>query len=86
MALGGLDALVFTGGIGENSVNVRKAVLEGCEWLGVEIDEANNASGQTVISSEFSSVLCLRIPTNEEGMIASHTLALSNLSIPTMSS
>ena len=86
MALGGLDAMVFTGGIGENSVNVRKAVLEGCEWLGVEIDEANNASGQTVISSEFSSVLCLRIPTNEEGMIAAHTLALSNLSIPTMSS
>jgi acetate kinase len=86
MALGGLDAMVFTGGIGENSVHIRKEVLQGCEWLGIELDDAKNASGETVISTEYSSVLCLRIPTNEEGMIASHTLALSNLSIPTMSS
>jgi acetate kinase len=86
MALGGLDAMVFTGGIGENSVHIRQEVLKGCEWLGVELDEAKNAAGHTVISTEYSSVLCLRIPTDEEGMIASHTLALSNLTIPTMSS
>jgi acetate kinase len=81
MALGGLDAMVFTGGIGENSVHIRKEVLKGCEWLGVELDEAKNATGQTVISTEYSKVLCLRIPTDEEGMIAAHTLALSNFTI-----
>jgi acetate kinase len=81
MALGGLDAMVFTGGIGENSVHIRKEVLKGCEWLGVELDEAKNAEGQTVISTEYSKVLCLRIPTDEEGMIAAHTLALSNFTI-----
>ena len=78
--------MVFTGGIGENSVHIREEVLKGCEWLGVEIDETKNAAGQTVISTEYSSVLCLRIPTDEEGMIAAHTLALSNLTISTMSS
>jgi acetate kinase len=86
MALGGLDAMVFTGGIGENSVHIRKEVLRGCEWLGVELDEEKNAAGETVISTEYSSVLCLRIPTNEEGMIAAHTLALSQLSVPMVSS
>jgi acetate kinase len=86
MALGGLDAMVFTGGIGENSVRIRKEVLEGCEWLGIELDSVKNAAGETIISTEYSSVLCLRIPTNEEGMIAAHTLALANLSTPMMSS
>jgi acetate kinase len=86
MALGGLDAMVFTGGIGENSVHIRKEALKGCEWLGVQLDEAKNASGEMVISTEYSSVLCLRIPTNEERMIASHTYDISNLSIPSMSS
>jgi acetate kinase len=81
MALGGLDAIVFTGGIGENSMHIRQEVLKGCEWLGVELDEAKNATGQTVISTEYSKVSCLRIPTDEEGMIAAHTLALSNLTI-----
>ena len=86
MALGGLDAMVFTGGIGENSVRIRKEVLEGCEWLGIELDSAKNTAGDTIISTEYSSVLCLCIPTNEEGMIAAHTLALANLSTPMMSS
>lgn len=86
MALGGLDAMVFTGGIGENSVRIRKEVLEGCEWLGIELDLVKNAAAETIISTEYSSVLCLRIPTNEEGMIAAHTLALANLSTPIMSS
>ena len=86
MALGGLDAMVFTGGIGENSVRIRKEVLEGCEWLGIELDSAKNTAGETIISTEYSSVLCLCIPTNEEGMIAAHTLALANLSTPMMSS
>ena len=51
-------------------------------YLGV----AKNTAGETIISTEYSSVLCLRIPTNEEGMIAAHTLALANLSTPMMSS
>jgi acetate kinase len=76
-ALEGLDAIVFTGGIGENSVQVRSRVLEGMEWLGVELDQAGNRDGTTVISSRRSRVLALRLPTNEEGMIARHTLNLT---------
>jgi len=79
MALGGLDALIFTGGIGENSVHIRKKVLESCAWLGVEIDNLRNENSEMIISTEISSVLCLRIPTNEEKMIAEHTLQLSKL-------
>ena len=81
MALGGLDTLVFTGGIGENSVRIRAEVLQGCQWLGVELDESKNNKGELIISTEWSNILCLRIPTNEEGMIASHTYALFSSSI-----
>jgi acetate kinase len=75
-ALGGLDALVFTAGIGENSARIRAAVCEGMEWLGIVLDEAANARGATVISSPSSRVRVLRIPTDEERMIALETLRL----------
>jgi acetate kinase len=72
-ALEGLDAVVFTGGIGEHSARVRAEVLEGMAWLGVELDETANREHDTIISSRRSRVLCLRVPTDEETMIAQHT-------------
>jgi acetate kinase len=76
-ALEGLDAIVFTGGIGENAAPIRERVLAGMAWIGVEIDETRNAHNETVISSNLSRVLALRVPTDEEGMIARHTLHTS---------
>ena len=75
-ALGGLDALIFTAGIGENSPAVRKAVLQRIAWLGFELDEAANEANRTAISKPASRRLALVIPTNEELMIARHTLGL----------
>ena len=75
-ALEGLDAVVFTGGIGEHSARVRAQVLESMAWLGVELDEQANEQHQTIISSRRSRVLCLRVPTDEETMIAQHTAKL----------
>ena len=75
-ALGGLDALIFTAGIGENSPAVRKAVLQRIAWLGFELDEAANEANRTAISKPASRLLALVIPTNEELMIARHTLRL----------
>jgi acetate kinase len=74
-ALGGLDALVFTGGIGENSPLTRKAVCEEMEYLGIELDEElnNNAKGESVLTKENSKAKVLRIPTNEELVIALDT-------------
>lgn len=72
-ALGGLDVLIFTGGIGENDVKTRSEILEGCRWLGVRLDEARNAGGQQIISTEDSGIAALVVPTNEETMIARHT-------------
>ncbi|MCL4550444.1 MAG: acetate kinase [Bacteroidetes bacterium] len=74
-AMGGLDALVFTGGIGENSVMVRHDVCANLEFLGINFDEnANqNVHGECVISSGQSKVKVLRIPTNEELVIALDT-------------
>jgi len=74
-ALGGLDALVFTGGIGENSVAVRKAVCEGMQYLGLDIDLQKNESvkGKMDISAENSKAKVLVIPTNEELVIALDT-------------
>ncbi len=72
--LGGLDALVFTAGIGENSPVIRQRVCEACAWLGVDLDEtANSASAASCISHKSSRVSVWRIPTNEELMIARHT-------------
>jgi len=79
-ALGGLDALVFTGGIGENSVAVRKAVCENMQYLGLEIDLQKNESvkGQMDISAENSKAKVFVIPTNEELVIALDTEMIVN--------
>ena len=74
--LGGLDTFVFTAGIGENSAPVRAALCRKLAWLGVTLDEQANASGGPHISSPDSAVSVWVIPTNEELMIAQHTLAL----------
>jgi acetate kinase len=75
-ALGGLDALVFTGGIGENAVSIRARVCRGASWLGVELDEEANAKGGPCISRAGSRATAWVIPTNEELMIARHTRRL----------
>ena len=72
-ALGGLDAIVFTGGIGENSAVIRRRVCRDGAWLGIELDEEANAAGGPRISSEGSHVSAWVIPTNEELMIAKNT-------------
>ncbi|MBY6119899.1 acetate/propionate family kinase [Mameliella alba] len=69
-ALEGLDAVVFTGGIGENAAPVRAQVCRGLRWIGIELDEARNVANETVISSDMSRVRVLVIPTNEELVIA----------------
>ncbi len=78
-SLGGLDALVFSGGIGENSALVRAAVCREAAWLGVALDDAANAApgdGMARISTADSKVDVWVVPANEELMIARHTLAL----------
>jgi acetate kinase len=72
-ALGGLDALVFTGGIGENSAEIRQRVCRDAAWLGVVLDDAANQAGGTRISAAASQATAWVIPTNEELMIARHT-------------
>jgi acetate kinase len=74
-ALGGLDAIVFTGGIGENASVIRERVCRDAAWLGVEFDETANAIRGPRISTSGSRVAVWVIPTNEELMIARHTLA-----------
>ena len=75
-ALGGLDAIVFTAGIGENSVSVRERVCGNARWLGVELDSAANMAGRLRISTAASAVSVWVIPTDEELMIARHTWRL----------
>jgi len=75
-ALGGLDAIVFTAGIGENAVPIRERVLRAASWLGVELDEAQNRAHGPRLSTTASRVSAWAIPTNEELMIARHTRAL----------
>ena len=75
-ALGGLDALVFTGGIGEHAAPVRARICELSRWLGVAIDTEANQESRTSIQSEASSIKVLVIPTNEEMMIATHVRQL----------
>jgi acetate kinase len=72
-ALGGLDAVVFTAGIGENSSGLRERVCRDAAWLGVELDSAANAAGGPRISTKGSRVSAWVMPTNEELMIARHT-------------
>jgi acetate kinase len=75
-ALGGLDAIVFTAGIGERAAAIREAVCRQAAWLGVALDPAANARHGPRISTPASRVAAWVIPTNEELMIARHTLAL----------
>ena len=78
-ALGGLDGLVFTAGIGENAPEIRKRICAASAWLGIELDEDANAQNAPRISSLTSAVSAWVIPTNEELMIARHTGALLGL-------
>jgi acetate kinase len=75
-ALGGVDAIVFTAGVGENSAEIRARVCRAARWLGVELDDAANAVGGPRISTATSRVAAWAIATNEELMIARHTEAL----------
>jgi acetate kinase len=77
--LGGIDGLVFTAGIGENSAEIRRRICAACAWLGVDLDESANAGNATRLSREGSAVAVFRIPTNEELMIARHTGRLLGL-------
>ena len=74
--LGGLDAFVFTAGIGENSPPLRDALCRKLEWLGLKLEPQANAAGGPRISTPDSGVSVWVIPTNEELMIAQHTVAL----------
>jgi acetate kinase len=75
-ALGGLDAFVFTAGIGENSAEIRGRIAERLTWLGAKLDPVANADGKMLVSRKDSRLPIYVIPTNEELMIARHTLSL----------
>jgi acetate kinase len=75
-ALGGLDAFVFTAGIGENSANIRARVAGRLEWLGVRLDPSANTAKQLLISQPGSAARLYIVPTDEELAIARHTLSL----------
>jgi acetate kinase len=75
-ALGGIDAFVFTAGIGEKSAEIRSRIAERLVWLGATLDAKANAAGKSLISRDGSKVALHVVPTNEELMIAKHTLAL----------
>jgi acetate kinase len=74
-ALGGLDAFVFTAGIGERSAEMRARIVEKLAWLGAELNPTANAAGKSKISSDPSGIAVYVVPTDEELMIARHTLA-----------
>jgi acetate kinase len=73
-AMGGVDGFVFTAGVGEHSPNIRDAVAKRLSWLGLELDPEANAKGTGRISTNGSRIACYVIPTDEELMIARHTL------------
>ena len=75
-ALGGIDGIVFTAGVGENAAQVRAAICHGCRWLGLELDEAANFRHGPLISKADSSVAAYVIASDENLMIARHTRAL----------
>ena len=79
-ALGGVDIIVFTGGVGENQASCRACACEGLEFMGVKLDaEKNNVRGEeAVVSTEDSKVKVVVIPTDEELMIASDTMDILN--------
>jgi acetate kinase len=74
-ALGGLDAIVFTGGIGENATEIRERVCRDAEWLGVALDPEANTGGGPCITAADSRTRAWTVATDEELMIARHTLS-----------
>jgi acetate kinase len=78
-SLGGIDALVFTAGIGENSTVIRRRICEASAWLGIELDPAANEAGGPCISKPGARVSAWTIRTNEELMIARHTREVLDL-------
>ena len=80
--LSGVDGLVFTAGIGENSVEIRRRICEACSWLGVQLDAVANEKRGPRISTRQSATSAWVIPTNEELMIARHTGSLLGLIHP----
>lgn len=75
-ALGGVDTVVFTGGIGENAAMIRERICSGLDFLGIKIDAARNSANEPLISADESRVRVLVIKTNEDLMIARHTSRL----------
>jgi acetate kinase len=73
-ALGGVDGIVLTAGVGENAAPVRAAILERCRWLGAELDRARNAAHGPLLTTMGSHIPAYVVPTDEELMIARHTL------------
>ncbi len=75
VAMNGIDAIVFTGGVGENQINIRKGICNQLTFMGVEIDEDRNniRSEEKLISKDYSKIKVYVIPTNEELMIAKET-------------
>jgi acetate kinase len=78
--LGGVDAIVFTAGIGERSVEIRRRICAASAWLGVTLDKAANGVHGPKISAPGSHLPVWVVPTNEELMIARHTGALLGIS------
>ena len=74
--LGGLDAVVFTGGIGENAFQIRERICDDMDWIGMELEETRNRQNAEIISSDRSRVRLFVLPTNEELMIARHVAGL----------
>src|SRR4029078_12278137 len=72
--INGIDGFVFTAGIGENAPAIREAVVRRLAWLGLELDATGNAQGEMLSSSRQSRLPCYVIATDEELMIAKHTL------------
>jgi acetate kinase len=75
-AMCGIDGFVFTAGVGENAPNIREAVAKRLAWIGLELDPTANAKGEGRISAPGSRIACYVIPTDEELMIARHTLGV----------
>jgi len=80
--LGGVDGLVFTAGVGENSPEIRQRICQASRWLGLELDEQANAGAGPRISTPQSKISAWVVPTNEELMIARHTWSLLGLTQP----
>ena len=75
-ALGGLDGLIFTGGIGEHAVPIRERVCHDAAWLGIRLDEEANRGGGPRLSPPGSPASAWMVPTDENLMIARHTLGV----------